>query len=218
MFDISRIIRFLVLFFVSYGVIIFLFTTDALKPAVHGFYKNSSCNISSVLMSRADVISQFERQGNTVSYDRVVVRVGANQKEIDRRIAEARRLGLSEIKNPVCDIPFKPFEFFTVPLVFVFSLVLVTPMGFKKKLISILLAVLGMLIFLWLKFYIQILFSINFVYPIGMYELGSTGRSILEFLSQAMTMGLSIMVGVVLWLILSYKSLPLDRFKEAFKY
>lgn len=212
--NLRKVILFVVIFFLSYGLLMVFLSLQGVKPGLHSFYKNSSTTFSSVFLSRADIQSQFERVGTKISYDRFVVRIGANQKEIDRRIDEARQKGLKEINNPVCDIPFKAFEFYTVPLVFIFSLLIATPMRPRKKILHLSIGVIAMLLFLWVKFLIQILFSINFIYPIDMYMLGSTGRSIVEFLSQAMTMGFSIILGVVIWLSLSYKSLPIRSLQK----
>lgn len=215
--NLRKVILFVVIFFLSYGLLMTFLSLQGVKPGLHAFYKNSSTKFSSLFLTRADIQSQFERVGTKISYDRFVVRIGANQEEIDRRIDEARQKGLKEINNPVCDIPFKAFEFYTVPLVFIFSLLIATPMGPGKRILHLGIGVFAMLLFLWVKFLIQVLFSINFIYPIDMYLLGSTGRTIVEFLSQAMTMGFSIILGVVIWLSLSYKSLPIREWSQSLR-
>jgi len=215
--EIRKLIQFLLLFFVAYGVTVFIMSSGPVKPALHGFYKNTSVGVTELFLSRTEVQSQFGQDGRRKDYDRFLIRIGASQEEIQKRINEARRAGLSEISNPVCDIPFKPFEFYTVPLVFILSLLLVTPMSVKQKVIKLAIGLMLMLSYLWLKFLIQVLFSINFIYPIGMYEFGSFGKDMLEFLSQAMTMGLSIILGVIIWLALSFRQLPADQLKQLFR-
>lgn len=212
--ELNRFLRYILLFFIIYGVAVYLLSNQWASAAVHSFYKDTSVAFSSLLLSKADIQSQFSSTKGSDAFEKFVVRVSADQDEINRRIAEARKQGLSEISNPVCDIPFKAFEFYTVPLVFVLSLIMVTPMSIRRKIWSAGLGALAMLLYLWIKFLIQILFSINVIYPLGMYELGGAGLGFVTFMSQAMTMGLSIMVGVVIWLIVSFKSLPLDRLRN----
>lgn len=214
---INKLLLFLGMFFLAYALIIIAMSSGFLKPALHSFYKNSSIAVAEGILGRSEIQSQFERDGRTMNYDRFIIRIGANEAEIQRRIAEARKLMLKEISNPVCDIPFKPFEFYTVPLAFILSLLIVTPGRWQKVLIRILLGFGIMMFFLWFKFLIQVLFSINFIYPIDMYELGSLGKSLVSFLSQAMTMGLSVILGVIIWLSLSFRDLPIEELKMRFK-
>jgi hypothetical protein len=212
--DPKRLLLYLIAFFAVYGLGVWVLSLPVTKATIHDFYRTSSTGVASLILKRAELKSQYADKSGPSAYDRFVVRISANEAEIEKRINEARRKGMTEISNPVCDIPFKAFEFYTVPLVFVLSLIAVTPMSIRRKIWSVGLGVLAMMLYLWTKFLIQILFSINVVYPIGMYELSGAGLSFVTFMSQAMTMGLSIMIGVVIWLIVSFKSLPLDRLKN----
>jgi hypothetical protein len=218
--DHRKAILFVIIFFLSYGILMSLLSLQGVKSGLHTFYKNSSTRFTSLLLTRLDIQSQFERVGTKTSYDQFNIRIVANQEEIDRRIAEARQKRLKQINNPDCyGISFIVSEFYTVPLVFLFSLLIATPAAPRKRILNLGIGVFAMLLYLWLNFLIKIIYSINFIcpYDMEMYVLGSTGRSTVEFLTQAMTLGFKIILGVVIWLSLSYKSLPIREWSQSLK-
>lgn len=207
----KSLLRFTLLFFAVYGVLSWLVSIPALERVVNGFYKNSSIAVTSLILGKTELQSQFEQTATGVNYDKFIVKIGANQAELNRKIEEAKRKGASEINNPSCTIPFKSFEFFSVPILFILSLMLVSQLPLKELLLKSLLAVILMLLFIWSKFIIQVLFSINFVYPIELYYFEGIGRTVISFLSGAMTMGMAVMVGVMIWIGLTYKYPPLSE-------
>jgi hypothetical protein len=140
----------------------------------------------------------------------MVVEFEWTQEKIDEKIEEARRLGKTDLEVPYRFISYQIFEFFVVPMIFLLSLIIATPMSNTSKLKQGAIAVGVMLAFLLLKLYILTLFSVSKA-RIDVYELGDGAMNFLLTLVSILTMGFSIILAFFLWLVFVFRKSDLRR-------
>lgn len=210
--------RFVLFFFLSYGLITAVVKIPALNSMKNATLRSISSGwLSTTLGGDLKFGTKAQKENGRLQDNVMVVDFEWSQNKIDKVIAEARRTGQSDIQVPYRFITYLLFEFFIVPMIFILSLIIATPMELRKKLIFGGLAYLVMFVFLLVKLLLLTLFSISKA-QIDVYELSHGSMSVLQTLASVMTMGFSVIVAFFIWLILVFpKSALLGHITQWFE-
>lgn len=132
-----------------------------------------------------------------------------NQEAVDKAIVEARRQRAQSI-----DLDTKFFDFqidikLIFPLLFLLSLIVVSPIPWKRKGIAAAIGFVAMFLFLTAGFYFITGYNVANA-NIGIYELSDTSRSIYKFFATIANPVTDMTFGLLLWILLCFK-------KEDFK-
>ena len=200
----NPILRFAVFFIGSY----FLLTGATQLPGINGtinaIFRGISKTALSTSLPQLKINTKAARENGVLDDNKMIVEFEWTEEKVQAAIAKARRLRQADLQVPYRFISYLIFEFFLVPMLFLISLILATPMALKPKVKWGSIAVLALLMFLLLKLYLMTIFSVSNA-RIDVYELSNTTMSRLQWLAGVMTMGLSIMLSFFIWLIFVFR-------------
>ncbi len=130
------------------------------------------------------------------------------QAQIDKMTQVALDKKIPNISVPHRFTKYYIYQFFSIPIILFFALFLATPidsiaMKFRRTVIGLMI----LSVFLWLKLFILVLFSISNA-RIGIYELHDSTMQFLVSIVSSLTMGVSIVLVILLWGVLA---LPKSR-------
>lgn len=117
----------------------------------------------------------------------------------------ARSQNLKEYKISTYSIQLFFFQLFTVPVAFLLALFIATPMPWKQKVKFSGIGIVLLLIAILSKVYLLMLYNFN-VSAIGVYRLSASGMEWITRIISMLTLGFSIMLCFVLWLLLAFRN------------
>ena len=181
-----------------------LFTQTNLPKAINPVLKNSIHKLDQLLFSKADIsVQDFINDKGKKDIDKMYLVFG-NPKTIKAEMEEARRLRLSEVKISTFSTQFFFFVMFYVPIIFLISIFIASPMSFKDKLKGLGISLLFLSFLLIVKIGLYTWFSIANE-RIGIYELSESGLSVLSFMVSSLSIGLVIIFCLCLWLYFGFR-------------
>lgn len=204
------IIRFALFFILSYFVLTATVNWTGLDGTLNGFFRGLSKTTLNMTFSDLKFNTKPSREGGALDDNKMIVEFEWTEEKIERAIEEARRRRQADLEVPYRFISYQIFEFFIVPLLFLLSLIIATPMGNKAKLRSGAIALGLMLLFMLIKLYILTLFSVSKA-RIDVYELGDGAMNFLLTIVSLLTMGFSIMLAFFLWLVFVFRQSDLRQ-------
>ena len=200
----NPILKFAIIFIGAY----FLLTGVTQLPGVNGtinaIFRGISKTALGTSLPQLKINTKAARENGILDDNKMIVEFEWTEEKVQAAIAEARRLRQADLQVPYRFISYLIFEFFLVPLLFLFSLILATPMPIKTKMKTGSIAILVLLAFLLIKLYLMTIFSVSNA-QIDVYELSHSTMSRLQWLAGVMTMGLSIMLSFFIWLIFVFR-------------
>ena len=202
--QLSWLWKFLIIFALSYGALMFLVQLPGVDQGIHTFFRKTSEKFIATVMPKAYISSEPATEGSVTDHQTMLLVFG-NKETVQREIAEARRQRQAYVKVSTFSTRFFLFQFYTVPLIFFISLIIATPMPkWRSKLLSLLIGVAALMAFFLTKLYIFTLFTIS-KGNIGVYELGHEWTLRLRDLSSVLTLGFSIILAVFLWFLVAFR-------------
>ena len=206
--------RFVIIFIGSYFLLTGLLSISVVSESANALLRGISKSFLQGTFSELKLNTKAEKANGVLDDNKMIVEFEWTQKKIDQVIERARRTGQTDIQVPYRFISYLLCEFFMVPLIFLWSLTLATPMNRKGKWIQGGYAFLCLLGFLLLKLYLMTLFSVSKA-KIDVYELDHAMMSTLQWLASMMTMGFSVILAFFLWLVWVF---PKSELKERVSY
>ena len=129
----KSIIYFIVLFLVSYFVLNILYSQTGFRDIYNGLCRSLIENVCQSYYSKADISTQdFYTPSRKIDPNRMYLVYG-NPRVIQQQIAEAKRRGLKEVRVSTFSTQFLFFELFFVPMAFLISLFVASPIPWRKK-------------------------------------------------------------------------------------
>ena len=124
---------------------------------------------------------------------------------IAKAMEEAKLTHNQYAKVPTYSTQFFLFEMYIVPLIFVIALFVASPIPNNKKWKGLGISFVLMYSFILMKTIILTLFTISNA-QIGIYELSDATMQFLSRFISFLTLGLSIFIGFLLWLIFGFRN------------
>ncbi|MEP7196335.1 MAG: hypothetical protein ABI851_07420 [Saprospiraceae bacterium] len=207
----KAIIRFAITFVISYGLCLFMFQTNLLSGIINRFNKAVCTSWISTTLPSADISTQDINDKTKSASD--IYLVYGNPLLIQKAKEEARQSKQAYATLPTKSMELHLFEMFVVPLFFILSLFVATPIAWKEKLKGLVISFVLLYAVILLKLLMLSLFEISNS-RIGVYELGDSSMNLLSKVLGIFTLGLSLSLAFILWLIFGFrKSSFVDHFK-----
>jgi hypothetical protein len=209
--------KFVVLFLVSYSVIIFIADLEPVKAIINNSFRSLVESSVKIALPDAFIETQDYFDKNRKSDINVFHLVYGNPAVIKAETDLALKQKLKEYRISTYSINFYIFQMLTVPLVFLISLFISTPIDWKTMVKS---TGIGIVLLLLLILFKCILFSMYSIAnsKIGIYEMSDSTLSFLNRTVVVLSLGFSVIYVFSLWLILGFrKSIFLTQFNQFIK-
>ncbi|HOJ91738.1 MAG TPA: hypothetical protein PLH86_11590 [Saprospiraceae bacterium] len=200
----NQLIKFVIIFLLSYGVLLFVFSSDSMRLSMNRLYSSTVEKTIQTGLPSAHIETQNVFLPNKKVDPQKVYLVYGNPTTIKREIDEARRNRMGSVKISTHSTQFYFFELFTVPLLFIISLFLATPMNIKSKIFGCIISCIILFIFVNVK---TILYAVSVISEthIGIYELSESSYNTIVRLTSLLSLGFSVILSFTLWLILGFR-------------
>ncbi|MBK6823702.1 MAG: hypothetical protein IPG87_12155 [Saprospiraceae bacterium] len=201
----KTLLRFILLFVVTYGVGVYAFSKIDFFSSWHVFFRKSVELVVSNALPSCEIETQkfvdpvSKKEDKTMMY-----LVYGNPFLMKKALEDARATGQGYATMPTKSTQFKLFEMFTIPLLFLVAIFLATPMAIKQKLKGLAMSSSILFIFLLIKVLLLALFNISNA-RIGVYELTDDNMSVLNTFISMFSLGFSMSLALILWLIWGFR-------------
>ena len=210
-----QLIKFFIFFLIAYGALLFCFYSDAVRIKMNSFYSKTTSSFIKLGLPSAHIETQNVFLPNRKIDPQKVFLVYGNPETIKNEMEEARRNRLSEVKISTKSTHFYFFELFTVPLLFLASLFIATPMKLGQKLLNLIIAMLFMFLYINSK---TIFYALSVISDstIGIYKLSQSSSSMLTRFINLTSLGFSITLAFILWLIFGFRKSEIATFFSSY--
>lgn len=199
----KKILRFFGLFCLSYFLLYFFLSLPAVFNAQMQFLKASGKTVTKNFLPKAyfDIDVREKPEQETAAQFFLIF---ANQKEVDKALAESRRKGRQAVQLDVRQRGLYIERFWVLPLAFLLSLVLLTPVHWQKKLTGLSVC-LG--IFLIYELFRLFIYAFNYIAAerIGIYELDGFTFEFVNMLYENLAIGSTLILLTFLWVAVFFK-------------
>ncbi len=210
----KSISRFAILFVLFYALCLLLFQSSVVSKPVNQLLKGISTGWIAALLPSADISSQQVASSKSASDIYIVY---GNPVLIQAAKEYALKNKQQYATLPTKSMEIHLFEMYIVPVFFLLSLFVATPMSIKNKTVGIIIGVLILVLYILIKLLCLSLFEISNA-QIGIYELSDKLMRNLSTLLGVLSLGLTITLAFVIWLIFGFrKSSFADNLSQFFK-
>jgi hypothetical protein len=214
------ILKFVLIFIVSYGSFIYLFSLPSVQLFINRSFRTVVEFSVKQALPKAYIDTQEDQNTDAPFNPNIFYIIYGNPEVIKAEKNFAEKQQLKEYTISTYSIQFYIFELFTVPVVFLISLFVATPLQWKILLRSILISMLILFALIIGKCILLTLFMIANL-KIGVYNLNETTLYIVYRVAMMLRLGLSIIVVFCLWLMFGFKNsvfaIQLSNFLKSFQ-
>ncbi len=211
----TDILRFAGWFVLTYLVLLICYQSSFVSSVINITIRDLSTSMVSTVLPSADISQQNLKGKSNGSSDMYLVY--GNPYLIQKAKEEAKTSGQAYASIPTKSLELHLFEMFVVPLFFLISLFIATPMVWKEKLKAFGISTGLVLVFILIKLVILVQFEISNA-RIGIYEFGDTGMKIMARCLSIFSLGFTLMLSFILWLAFGFrKSKFIQIFNTLFK-
>ncbi|MBK7812693.1 MAG: hypothetical protein IPO62_07425 [Saprospiraceae bacterium] len=201
----AAILKFSGIFLICYLICLGLFTQSFIGNAAYKLLRGISTKSIQWVLPSAHIESQEYIDPSSGKKDpSAMYLVYGNPLLIKKAMDEARKSGQSQANIPTRSIVFRLFEMFLVPILFLISIFVATPLTIKEKLKGLCCSLVILLLFLVLRCIILAMFNISND-QIGIYEYSNGTMDNLSFLVSVFTLGFNMSLAFVLWLYFGFR-------------
>ncbi|MBK9109159.1 MAG: hypothetical protein IPM92_12540 [Saprospiraceae bacterium] len=201
----KEILKFLLLFLGVYAIVIFLQSFHPVQSAIQYSFRSSIELFLKASFPKAYIETQnYQDAAGNFDSNIFYLRYG-NPEVIQAEHDFARKNQMKEYKISSHSIQLYIFQLFTVPLAFLIALFVASPMLWKPKLKYLLLSLTIMSLIILLKVNLLTLYNMN-ISKIGVYTLATEDLTWVFRLISMLTLGFSIMICFILWLLFGFRN------------
>jgi hypothetical protein len=215
---VPKILKFTLFFLLAYGLSVFLVSKVPGADSIYTLIRNSVGGVVGIALPSAQIESQVFSDPATGKSDvSAMYLVYGNPVLMKKTMEEALASGVTQVTLPTRSISFRLFEMFMVPLLFLVSIFIATPMNHKHRWMGLIWTLLILFVFLLIRCVVISLFSISND-RIGVYELEDSSMKFLQTVISIFSLGFSMSLAFVLWLIFGFRhSVFIDMLQNIFK-
>lgn len=192
-------LRFLLAFLLVYGVLMAISMTGPVASASNAIYRKASHPIIQSLLPKAYM--HFKEGKESAG----IIRVEYISKEkLDRQVNQQRTPGSKKVSVTGYDYEIFFHRVFLSLFVFFLSLMLLSPIRRKEKLIGILVGGLVLFAFSLLKIYLLLMTVFNDA-QVAVYESSEATMNVVNGILTHFTLSVSLLMIVVLWLFFAFR-------------
>ncbi|MCC6815098.1 MAG: hypothetical protein IT267_01640 [Saprospiraceae bacterium] len=206
----KEVLKFAGFFVLTYLVLLGLYQFSVVKGPLNKSLRFISTVTCSSSFPSADISQQnLKDRSNS---DSEMYLIYGNPYLIRKAMEDARSSGQRYATIPTRSLELHLFEMFVVPIFFILSIFIATPLRIKEKLKGISITMVSIIIFILFKLCLLTLFEMSNA-RIGVYELGDSAMNFLSRLLGIFSLGFTLMLGFILWLIFGFRN---SKFVEQF--
>lgn len=214
------ILKFVLLFLLSYGLLIYISNLFPVQSLINTAFRNAVEVAVKSALPAAYIETQNYYDENQKLDPNVFYVVYGNPEVIHAEKAFAKKQGLNEYKISTYSIQLYIYQMVTVPLVFLISIFLATPMNWRTKIKVTLISLVALLFLIIGKCVLLVLFNVANA-KIGIYTLSESMLEMVFRMVMMLTLGFSVIFIFCLWLLLGFKnslfSTQFNNFIKSFK-
>lgn len=194
------LLRYFLPFCLLYGLLVGLSYTAPVRAGLFSFARTNTARVLNTTLSDAMFITDPAMLGiKEEGHERFTIAY-ANRAAVENQLKADRKRG----KDRPDEVDFKNFslnltEFYLLPLIFLFALIMVTPISWKRKGIALLIGFFLLYLFKAFHLYIVGLYQID-QNDIGIYELGTTAKMVVSRLRLTLHTALAFVLPVFIWI------------------
>ena len=197
------LLKYFGLFILLYAVLFGLFSTPAAATFTNDTYRALTTPILQALFPKAYL--KLERDSPPESDIYTIRAVFTSRAKIEEAQQAARQKGATSIDLKAQEYDLYLQRLFTSFWLFLFSLILITPVGWKQKAIALLTG--SVLFYFYTVFKIFIFLADLFNRSdLGVYDLGGAAGNVVEGISYVLkSLGTSALVVVIIWVLVAFR-------------
>lgn len=200
----KSIVKFLVLFLASYGLLIYLAELKQVQPVINNAFRSCVEFFVTSTLPDAYIETREGRDQNNVMDPNAFEIIFGNPAVIKAEKEFAMKQRLNEFKISSYSITLYIFQMLTVPMAFLIAIFIATPLHWKPKSVSLGISLLILFSLIIGKCVLLVLFNIANA-KIGIYTLSDTGLEWVYRFVMVLTLGFSIIFSFCLWLIFGFR-------------
>jgi hypothetical protein len=203
MFPLKTILKKLLVFTTVYAVLVALFTWKPVGDLAAGYFSKGAVVFIGSLLPKGYFHIERDRSPEVANLNIIRILCG-NKERVSEQIEAARKKGDKNAALELQEFRIKTSEFFWMPLIFFFSLLAITPITWKRKLVIAVWGIVLISLFVWIKLLCYTLY--HYVkFPCGVYELQGWGAAFVSFVYDYVKMGANMLVATLIWLATSFR-------------
>jgi len=197
MFPAKSILKRLLIFIVSYLLLMGLFQVPGLRNTSADLFSKGADRFVSVFLPKGYIHMRKVEEETTESQHLVQVMFG-NRERVDEQMEAARKSGQVKTALDLLQFKIKLVEFYLMGLFFFLALLVITPVNWKRKLIG---AGWGIILFLLFAFLKLLCYTLYYYtqFPMGVYELSGFPLKFVTAVFEYVKMGVNILLATLIW-------------------
>ncbi len=199
----TSLLKYFGIFLITYAVLYSISTAKPVATFTNNAYRAISTPILQSIFPKAYLKLEHDSPPESDIY--TIRAVFTSKKIIEEAQQAARQQGAAKVDLKAQEYDLYLHRMFTTFLLFLISFILITPIGWKQKLVAIIIG--GFLFYAYTVFKIYIFLADLFNRSgLGIYELGATGGNIIEGISYVIkSLGMSALVVVIIWVLVAFR-------------
>ncbi len=199
----SPLIKYFLAFLVLYSVLFGVFSLPSIARMTADAYRPPSLFLLQLFFPKAHL--QLEPDAPPESDPYTIRAVFISKAKIEEFKAQAKQQGAGQVTLDATEYDIYFHLLFTSFWLFLLAMILITPLGWKDKLVGLIVGSLLFYLYTVFKIYIFLLDLFNRS-QYDMYKLGETGSKIVEGLSYVLkSLGLSAFVVIFIWILVAFR-------------
>lgn len=199
----STLLKYFGLFLLLYFVLFGMFSTLPVATFTNNFYRSITTPILQSFFPKAYL--KLEKDSPPESDIFTIRAVFTSKQKIAEAQQAARQQGAAKVDMKAQEYDIYLHRLFTSFILFLFSLILITPIGWKQKIVAVLIGGILFYAFSVLKIFIFLADLFNRS-GLDVYNLSETGGAIIEGISYTIkSLGMSALVVVVIWVLVAFR-------------
>lgn len=199
----TPLIKYFLGFLLLYSLLFGLFSLTSVAKVTADAYRPPTLMLLQVFLPKAHL--QLEPDAPPESDPYTIRAVFISKAKVEEFKAQAKQQGAGQVTLDATEYDIYFHLLFTSFWLFLLSLILLTPFGWKDKLLGILIGSLLFYLYTVFKIYIFLLDLFNRS-QYDMYKLGETGSKVVEGLSYVLkSLGLSAFVVIFIWVLVAFR-------------
>ncbi len=204
------LLRYFLPFCLLYGALIGTSYLSGVRSAWFSFARSHTEGALNTVLPKAMFITDPARMGiKEEGHENFTIAFANRQAVEDARKVKGKKTVNVDFRNFKLNIT----EFYLMPLFFLFTLILITPISWKRKGIALFLGLLLLYLFKCFHLYIVGLYQLD-QSQLGVYELGQTGKTIVGRLRLTLHTALAFILPVFIWIGVCFRTDDWKSFRQ----
>lgn len=200
--DLKKGLKYFLFFCLTYLMLILLFTRPGIQNAITEQYRQRTESFLSTFFPKATFRVRIDDSGKAANSSAVSIKL-FNTAEVERQIAEARKAGQANVDiDPPMTLRMDALTGLIVPLTFLWSLLLVSPLGWRRFILAFLSGTVILMLLVLLRAWLSAKSGFAGA-AMGIYETNAFWKAFYQTLARGWTMGVFVFLTILVWVLVA---------------